>query len=133
MKQILIIFIILIMLTGATLFSFQYKKDVREVEKISQQFEEGLKLIREGKFNEGLERCETFNSDSVIICIETIKSITEGKKLPFLREYCERIPEKYYNKSPLTLRLFNLNTYARKQKEMNHEASTEKCYSYVSN
>ena len=70
--------------------------------------DEGLNLIRDGKYEEGLSKCSEFTYYNTYVCHGAVVATKKKRGEPVTVEFCESIPTELKSNWPLTLKIFRL-------------------------
>ena len=123
----IVIFILLIIfLIGY--FNFQSEREIyyNDFEFIN----EGLKLIGEEKYDEGMAKCNEFKQSSHSICHAATVQLKKAKNKTITKEFCDSIPTKFESNRAFTLDFFRFFEAPNEAEIFERDAQklAEECY-----
>jgi len=109
-KQVLMILGIVIVVL-LVIFLIGYSNFQSEKTKFSEKWgvvSEGITLIHEGKYNEGLDKCNEFTYYNTYLCHAAVVLTKKERGEPISLEFCQSIPTELNENYPFTIKLFRL-------------------------
>lgn len=134
MTVVLGIFVVLIILFAIWLVAFKLQQN--EYRDFDNDFNQGLELIREGKYDEGLAICNDFMDKyfTTVGCHGVVLGVKLSNNETITKEFCNSFPTEYEENLPWALKIFI--SFESPNRAENFEkqslAFRQQCYSYVS-